>query len=134
MGWPDGLVPADPALVAPNLVPEKPTYFPMHIESTCPACDAVVITHGITQYDISICMGCRALLVFEANISLVYVTQLGIYSWLVMNDGHLLRRMTDAEEADALKNPQVQAAIAEVAEHHRRHGSPHPNISPPDQG
>lgn len=120
-----------PPPVPPPSGPDDP---PWHIrtrpvgpaEVTCPACAMEMVIHAVPG-DVNICLGCRALLVLEVRWE-----RLGEKSW--RSKDPVMRRPTDDEEMRWLSHPRVIAAIKQVADHHAQHGSPHPNITPPDNG
>ena len=103
------MMPIQPDVVVPNPNPGAIL--------TCPACGAEIF--GLRHLrNAVICIGCRALVTADYNDKREVV----------------LRYPTDEEETLWLQHPQVQRAIATVAVHHERHGSPHPGISRPDDG
>lgn len=110
--------------------PEKPTTISPNIYTSvsCPACSAEII--GVTAVgDFSICIACRAIVILDVEWVILHDPVRGKRG--VVNDV-FLRRPTDDEEMRALHSPAVQHFIGLVARHHERHGSPHPDISPPD--
>jgi hypothetical protein len=131
-GWPEWLVPADVDLVSDDLIPPKPPVFPP-LELECPACGVDIVGVG-TPSELVLCIGCRAILVFEVDLTLMFDARDSSYAWCLLPGAAKLRRPTEDEERKALATPAVIAAIRAVAEHHARHGSPHPNIAPPDGG
>lgn len=86
-------------------------------ELHCPACGVGI--YGITHVgECSFCSACRAMITLDFD----------------EQRNPVLRYPTDQEETEWLANPRVLRVIAALASHHERHGSPHPNVNPPDDG
>ena len=81
----------------------------------CPACGVGIF--GITHVgECSFCSACRAMITLDVT----------------KERGPFLRYPTELEETTWLKDPRVLRVIATLRDHHARHGSPHPDIAPPD--
>jgi len=97
------------------------------VDLVCPACAAELI--GLCQVgDAAVCIACRALITLDVE----YHSEDGATGPVAVVDRAWLRRPTDAEERAWLTDPRVLAVIDLAARHHARHGSPHPNLRPPD--
>lgn len=94
----------------------------------CPACNATLIGMRLIG-DCTICVSCRAMLTMDCDwhIEHQHAMKRAVITRLY------LRRPTDAEEVKWLSDARVTDAIRIVAQHHQVHGSPHPNIAPPDE-
>ena len=108
--------------------PAKPRYISGLGHLPCPVCEVQLI--GMNRVnEIFICIACRALIALDVEWDIVCHATAGRATHVT---NVFLRRPTDDEEEQALRDPRVIEAIKMVAEHHRVHGSPHPAITPPD--
>jgi hypothetical protein len=84
----------------------------------------------------AICVGCRALLIIDADLIGDYapVTGSGGAIECAIFDNVRARIPTDDEEIALLARTDVLNGIRQVAEYHAEYGSPHPNIDRPDEG